>query len=76
MLMEMKNPFYQTKNEKKEVEEEEPWHLISSKPKLALDKIRELATHVEMNEEITNRVAMFVLFTETSALYNGNRQMI
>ena len=43
-----------------------PWHMIQRKRNHVLDKIRELAHHVEINKEISTRVEFVVAFCESS----------
>ena len=45
---------------------EDLWRSNSLEHKLVLDKISELATHAEKNEEMANQVAFFVIFGERS----------
>ena len=71
MLSAMLYRLYQTRKEKKE-DEEDPWHFSSPKHKLVLNEIRELATHVEKNEEFTTQVAFFITFGEKIKPFSCN----
>ena len=61
MLFGMKYPYQQSEREKKEANKDYPWYLNSTKRKVVLDKIIELARHRE-HEDIIKRVTFFVSF--------------
>ncbi len=51
---------------------QQPWHLIQAKRKLVLDRVQELAHHVEKNTHLQNQVQFIVTFKESNEQFGCN----
>lgn len=68
--------YYTSSDEEEEqaevAKQQQPWHVVHTKRQLILDKIHELAQHVEKNRHLENRTQFIVTFGENQRAFGFN----